>query len=205
MLVWSWLACAGSPPPTSSSASDAAEEGPGGSATCDRYLTCAARVTPAGLGALAEQYGDDGSCWHDPSIAEVCEDACAAGLADLQAAAPDERECFDDPWCVDGEIELAVTEVLRQCEQYQGYEATGWMADLQCDDLEHGTLTASNGVQWSVACTGEPGAVTCVNPTYDDLRLDATIEGGQITGTLYLPILQCVFELAVEGTWPTAP
>lgn len=214
MIVW-WLGCSAGTPAVEDSSGPSSPGGPGtssgrpedqaGSEICERYLACATRVAPADLGDLAAQYGEDGSCWDDPSIADRCETACESGLSALQGVAPFEPECFDEPWCATGPVDLVVTERVQSCDQYANYAPEEWSAELQCDDLEHGVLTATNGVHWSVACTGDGRSVACASDTYEGLRFNATIRDGVVDGTLEMPFFTCPFEWTVTGTWPVLP
>jgi hypothetical protein len=69
----------------------------GGRAACDRYLTCAAAVTPAALPGLQQGYGASGTCWQSTAAAQqMCIDACTAGLTQLRVGAQGNAACGCD-------------------------------------------------------------------------------------------------------------
>ena len=65
--------------------------------SCEQYVDCVASVDPPSLGEVLEAYGDEGSCWDgDDDLAELCFNACDAGLVDLLAVDPTATECVGD-------------------------------------------------------------------------------------------------------------
>ncbi|MCY1009426.1 hypothetical protein OV079_28460 [Nannocystis pusilla] len=61
---------------------------------CDRYLVCIAAVAPSGLPAAQMGFGDDGSCWQgSDKDAQLCIDACDAGLEMYHELFPDQAKC----------------------------------------------------------------------------------------------------------------
>ena len=65
--------------------------GPDGSApspdpSCATLLECLANNVPSAFAAALAAYGPSGACWHDPSTAQTCRDACRSSLAQYETS-----------------------------------------------------------------------------------------------------------------------
>jgi hypothetical protein len=69
-------------------------------ATCKRYLACAAKAAPTELPMLTMAYGMAGTCWSGAAeVAAACETACEAGLDQLHSIEPSAPECAAYHFC----------------------------------------------------------------------------------------------------------
>lgn len=88
--------------PSSSPGSDSDGDTPDGTESggsnpheiCERYLACIAAVSPGGLPEAQMGFGENGSCWQgSESEAQLCLDACQAGLEMFNQQFPEEAAC----------------------------------------------------------------------------------------------------------------
>ncbi|WAS90971.1 hypothetical protein [Nannocystis punicea] len=91
--------------------------GAGPHAICERYLQCVAVVAPGDLPTVQMGYGDNGMCWQGSEAdAQLCLDACQAGLEMFNDLFPEEPKCG---LCQDhSECDMAAGELchLGKCE-----------------------------------------------------------------------------------------
>lgn len=94
----------GSPSTTSSAGTEgeptstgSTTEDTGGSSPreiCERYLGCVSLVAPGELPTAQMGFGESGTCWQgSENDAQLCLDACKAGLETFNEAFPDEPKC----------------------------------------------------------------------------------------------------------------
>lgn len=61
---------------------------------CVGYLACISVVAPGDLPAAQMGFGSNGTCWQgSESEAQLCLDACMAGLEDFNEVFPEEKKC----------------------------------------------------------------------------------------------------------------
>ena len=82
-------------PSTGATATTGADTGEQDSrAICERYLACISVVAPGELPTAQMGFGSDGTCWQgSESDAQLCLDACMAGLEDFNEVFPEEKKC----------------------------------------------------------------------------------------------------------------
>ena len=77
---------------TSTTGSDTGEQD--SRAICERYLACISVVAPGELPTAQMGFGSNGTCWEgSESDAQLCLDACMAGLEDFNEVFPEEKKC----------------------------------------------------------------------------------------------------------------
>lgn len=133
-------------PTTSTGTSTDDTEGQAAHAICDHYLVCISVVAPGELPGAQMGFGESGTCWQgSEEDAQLCLDACKAGLETFHEAFPDEPKCAlcqDHAECDAGAGELC----------YQG----------KCT-----VTTCSNGVvDKDEVCDSQPGCdADCLGPS----------------------------------------
>ncbi|PCC72804.1 hypothetical protein SAMN02745121_01922 [Nannocystis exedens] len=131
---------------TSTGSSTGDTGGPSTHAICDRYLACISAAAPGELPAAQMGFGQNGTCWQgSENDAQLCLDACEAGLETFNEAFPDEPKC-------------ALCQDHTECDADAG--------EL-CDQGKCTVTTCSDGVvDAEEVCDSQPGYdADCLGPS----------------------------------------
>ncbi len=199
-------------------------------AACAAYLECATVVSPGELGMLLDAYGPEGSCWESTQdVADQCDEACANGLAQLMAAAPNEPACVEPS--DDGADETGgddgIEPIDRAVDLIFVIDNSGSMGEEQGTitaavdgligpivgaggvDLRVGVTTTDNGNFWCPGTTPEAGSFvsTSCRSRQDDfvfagaIMVDATQEAClDVCDSDTVSLGSSWLEIAADGT-----
>jgi hypothetical protein len=182
----------------------------GGKEVCERYIQCVSVTEPNSLPQVQDGFGDASSCWSGtPQDAELCAQACQAGLDQAHAVYPDEDKCdacLADADCDEGAGERCLNGgcTLTDC-------GDGVVDDTElCDGQTECSSDCQSGAQCSpLTNVGCEGTDICIIgdaysecfywEQYPDITLAGFNEGCDYDGDVYYQCeagLVCISKMA---------